>query len=64
MDKNKKEEFQKLFKTEVHDRASEVDPSSSEDWFSLTVGWGIAKGMSGDDAHEFAVHIRYKTDLG
>lgn len=53
-----------LFKTEVHDRAGEIDPDSRRDWFSLTLGWAIAKGLSPDDALLFALRIRYKTDLG
>ena len=52
-----------LFKTEVADRASEIDPSSEQDWFSITLGWAIAKGLSVEDAHEFATHLRYGTSL-
>lgn len=59
-----REEFTALFKSEVRDLSVEIDPSSELDWFSLTVGWAIAKGMNPDDAREFAVYIRYKTDLG
>lgn len=53
-----------LFKTEVHDRASTVDDNDSQDWYSLTLGWAIAKGLTPADAHKFATHIRYSTDLG
>lgn len=53
-----------LFKSEVTDKASEIDPSSEQDWFSLTLGWALAKGLSVDDAHDFALHIRYNTELG
>lgn len=53
-----------LFKTECHDRAEEIDESNEQDWFSLTLGWAIAKGLSPDEAHKFALHIRYKTELG
>jgi hypothetical protein len=53
-----------VFKAEVSDRSDEVDPSSSQDWFSLTLGWAIAKGLSPDDAHAFALHISHHTDLG
>ncbi len=52
------------FKTEVSDRAEDVDPSNNEDWFSLTIGWGIAKGLEPEPAHMFAIYIRYHTDLG
>lgn len=52
------------FKTEVSDRAEEVDESNNEDWFSLTIGWGIAKGLEPEASHMFAIYIRYHTDLG
>jgi len=53
-----------LFKAEIHNRASDVDPSNCQDWFSLTLGWAIAKGLDPSAAHEFASYIRYDTDLG
>ena len=53
-----------LFKTEVNDRASDIDPANDLDWFSLTFGWAVAKGLSPREAHLFAIHIRYNTDLG
>lgn len=60
----KQKKLETLFKKEVNDKSREVDPSYSQDWFSLTLGWGIAKGLTPDDAHSFAIHIRYHTDLG
>jgi hypothetical protein len=51
------------FKNEVSDRASEIDPDDSQDWYSLTLGWALGKGASPDEAHEFARLIRYRTDL-
>jgi len=30
----------------------------------LTLGWAVAKGLTPEAAYNFAVHIRYKTDLG
>jgi len=56
--------LQAKFKSEVSDRAAEIDPSDEQDWFSLTLGWAIANGLSPDEAHSFASHIRYHTDLG
>jgi hypothetical protein len=56
--------YQSLFEVEVHNRASEVDPDNEQDWFSLTLGWAIGKGLKPEDAHEFALHIRYHTELG
>ena len=59
-----REDAEKLFKAEVSDREKEVDPDQEQDWFSLTLGWAIAKGMAPDEAHDFAIHIRYETELG
>lgn len=64
MENPQTEELVKLFKTEVNDRSEEVDPNSEEDWFSLSVGWGLAKGLSPEQAREFAIYLRYSTDLG
>ena len=58
------EQLTQLFKIEVHDRANEVDPSKSEHWGSLILGWAIGKGLEPESAYEFATHIRYHTDLG
>jgi hypothetical protein len=55
---------EELFKKEVHDMADEIDPDNSLDWYSLTIGWAIAKGMTPDEAENFACVIRYETDLG
>mgnify|MGYP003333640418 FL=1 len=52
------------FKREVDDRAKDVDPGNEQDWFSLTLGWAIAKGLEPEEAHKFAIHIRYYTALG
>lgn len=57
-------ELEALFKSEVHDKASEIDEDSSQDWFSLTLGWAIAKGLSPEHSHYFARYIRYYTNLG
>ena len=51
------------FKDEVYDRAEEIDPGSGQDWFSMTLGWAIAKGMEPELAHAFATYIRYDTEL-
>jgi len=66
-------EMIELFKKEVHDRAGLIDPGCEEDWKSLTIGWAVAKGMSLEvtdpmtevsEVHNFALYIRYYTDLG
>ena len=52
------EQLIQLFKTECSDKASEIDTDSSQDWFSLTLGWAVAKGLDPEAAYDFAVHIR------
>lgn len=60
-------ELTALFKAECSDRydlSDGVDSSAGQDWYSLTLGWAIAKGLAPDEAHKFATHIRYGVDLG
>jgi len=64
MNKKVNKQLSDLFKTECYDRALEIDPNNILDWFSLTVGWAISKGLSAKDANDFAIHVRYETDLG
>jgi hypothetical protein len=59
-----REELLALFKIEVHDKAEEVNPNDEHDWLSLTLGWAVAKGLSTDAAADFALYVRYHTDLG
>jgi len=59
-----RDEMVKAFKTECDDHGAQIDPNNELDWFSLTVGWAIAKGLTADEANKLAVHIRYDTDLG
>lgn len=54
------------FFTEIVDRESLIDPSGELDWFALSIGWAIAKGMEPADsadeigeAFNFALHVRY-----
>lgn len=64
LEKKIRDDLKITFKKEVSDEASTIDPSQEQDWYSITLGWAIAKGLSFEDAHEFARHIRYETDLG
>lgn len=57
-------QMQKEFKAEIHDQAEKVDPENELDWFALTLGFAIGRGMTIEAAREFALHIRYDTDLG
>jgi len=53
----------KKFDREVSRHSKKIDPHSEHHWLSLTVGWALANGMTPDDANEFAVFVRYHTDL-
>jgi len=44
----------RTYGAEVIDRADEVDPGNEEDWISMAIGWGIAKGMTPSEARDFA----------
>ena len=52
------------FKIQISDRAKEIDPNSELDWYALTLGWAISQKITIDQAHSFALHIRYHTELG
>lgn len=54
------EELALLFKEEVCDRSKEIDSSEEQDWFSLSLGWAIAKGLTPDAAWDFAIFVRYE----
>ncbi len=51
------EHLAELFETQIFDKADEVDPSSSEDWSSLALGWALGKGLTPEDAHEFVTYV-------
>ena len=53
-----------LFKQEIYNKRKYVDPENNQDWYSLTIGWAIAKGFAPRYAWDFATYIRYNTDLG
>lgn len=55
--------IQAKFSTEVLHRKNIIDPYNSEDWYSLALGWAIAKGATPEEAHKFAKFIRYYTDI-
>lgn len=54
----------KQFETEVDNLSEEVDPNDEQDWYSLSLGWAIGKGLTPEHAIDFAEHIRWDTDLG
>ena len=52
------------FKTEVHDKAAQIDDGIEVSWRDLTFGWAIAKLGDPGLAFRFALYIRYHTNLG
>lgn len=52
------------FEEKVSNKGDEIDEEQEQDWYSLTLGWALAKGFDADGAHDFARIIRYSTDLG
>jgi len=59
-----KTKFEKLFETEVHNRGGEIDPDNELDWYALTIGWAVGKGLTPKEAVDFSLYIRYHTNLG
>jgi ribosome-associated toxin RatA of RatAB toxin-antitoxin module len=61
-----KAQLTEQFKAEVHDKiiGDIEDEFMEEDFHSLSLGWAIAKGLSFEDAFDFASYIRYDTNLG
>lgn len=53
------EEFRK-----VSDKSRRIDPGDELDWYSLVVGWALAKGLGPQQAQDYACHVRYHTDMG
>ena len=49
-----------IFRAEIVTVAREVDPGEELDWFALTVGWAIAKGLTPSEAHDFSIYARYE----
>jgi hypothetical protein len=52
------------FKAQVYDRAAEVDPGNEYDWSALQIGFGLGRGLSPDDAHEFPRVLHYQFNDG
>lgn len=47
------------YRDTVSSKAEEIDPSNEQDWYSMCLGWGLAKGLSVEQAHSFALHVSY-----
>lgn len=57
--KIKANELVQKFKTEITTRAKEIDPGEEIDWFSMSLGWAIANGLTITEAHQFSIWLRY-----
>ena len=49
------------WKKDVFDKSDKVDPGNELDWFSLAIGYFIAKGLNPEDAYNLSIHVRYQT---
>ena len=62
--KNQYAHMIKSFEIEIHNNSKEIDPCNEHHWLALTYGWAMGKGLPIEDALDFALYIRYYTDLG
>jgi len=53
-------EILERFKTEVCSKSKEIDPGDEYDWYDLSVGYFLAKGLTIADATNLAVEARYQ----
>lgn len=47
------------FRTEVCARSVEIDPSEERDWYELSIGWFLGRGLAFEAAEEMALFVRY-----
>jgi hypothetical protein len=47
------------FKRKVCDNSKEVDSSNELEWYSLSIGFFLAMGLSVDQAYDYAIAARY-----
>lgn len=52
-------ELYQQFRIEIIAKTSDIDPNADYDWYALSLGWAIAKGLTVEDAHRFALYARY-----
>lgn len=51
--------YYKDFKVEVIAKKPDIDPDAEYDWFAISMGWALAKGLTTSQAHDFALFARY-----
>lgn len=59
MDPATRDHWCELFATEITDRETEIDESEEQDWYSLSLGWALGKGLSVDESHALSIYLRY-----
>lgn len=47
------------FRREVCERASDIDPAGEQDWYSMSLGFFVACGLSIEEATRCADEVRY-----
>ena len=57
------EELEREWRISVYDKGSEIDPSDERDWYSMAIGWLLAKGVQPDEAYKIAVDWRYNKQI-
>lgn len=52
-------DLEKEFKDTICALSEDIDPGEEHDWFALSLGWALAKGVSIEEAYDFALRVRY-----
>ena len=47
------------FKKDCGDQAKTIDPDEERDWYALSLGYFLAKGLNIEDATDLALIVRY-----
>lgn len=50
------------FRVEIRGHAKEVDEDDERDWFCMSYGYFLGKGVCIDDAYALARHVRYNCE--
>ena len=40
-------------------KSRDIDPRDEQDWFSLTLGFFLGKGVPAEEAHDLSRYVRY-----
>ena len=51
----------KDYKRLVCDQSDEVDSGNERDWFSLSLGFFMGRGLTLDEAHDLSLWVAYET---